>query len=78
MNKKSKQDLVFIQNDDLYVGTWDLAEGFKTEHRHLVRILRKYESEFMEFEEGIKAFRRLQIGKIQVDSQTNNAMIEYR
>lgn len=51
-------DLIVVENDEMYVGSWTLAQGFDTEHRYLTRLLNKYQSEFLEFEEKQAAFKR--------------------
>ena len=39
-------NLVFIENNDLLVSSWDLAYGFGIEHRAVISLARKYKSEF--------------------------------
>lgn len=41
--------LVVIQNNDLLVSSWDLSEGFGVPHRAILRLLKKYKSEFETF-----------------------------
>jgi hypothetical protein len=47
-----KQELVVVKDHELRVGTWTLAQGFGVEHRSLTRLVKRYESEFLEFEEN--------------------------
>lgn len=42
-------ELVIVQNDELYVGTWDLSQGFEVEHRMLTRFVKRYEKDFEDF-----------------------------
>jgi phage regulator Rha-like protein len=42
------KNIIIIENDDLLVGTWDLAEGFGVEHRAITRLIEKYKTEFEE------------------------------
>lgn len=43
-----KKDLIIIENNEPYVGTWTLSEGFGVEHRSLTRLMKKYLDEFEE------------------------------
>lgn len=54
-----QKDLIIVQNNELFVGTWRLSQGFGIEHRSLTRLVKKYKSEFLEFTEN----------KIEVPSQ---------
>lgn len=41
--------LVVVKNNELYVGTWMLSQGFAVDHRYLKRMVEKYNSDFLEF-----------------------------
>jgi phage regulator Rha-like protein len=41
--------IVQIQNNELFVGSWNLATHFKIEHRSIRRLLKRYEKEFEQF-----------------------------
>jgi len=49
--------IVFIKDDELYVGTGKLAQKFEVKHRSLTRLVKKYEPDFLEFGEGISAIQ---------------------
>ncbi len=49
--------IVKMENNDLWVGTFDLSKGFGLEHRYLKRLIEKYPNEFSEFGIVKKAFR---------------------
>ena len=39
---------VEIYEDDLRVGTWFISQGFKKEHRRVIELIKKYQSDFEE------------------------------
>jgi phage regulator Rha-like protein len=43
------KNLVIIKEDELFVGTWNMSQGFQSDHRHIKRLIDKYKSEFEEF-----------------------------
>jgi len=43
------KDLVTIVNDEPRAGTWLIAKGFDREHKHILEIVNKYESDFLTF-----------------------------
>lgn len=44
-----KNSLIITQNSDLFVGTWDLAQGFGVSHKSLLNRIIKYKKMFDEF-----------------------------
>lgn len=53
--------LVVVHEKELRVGTFLLSQGFKTEHRALKRLVKKYQKEFEEF--GVTATALPNLGK---------------
>lgn len=44
-----EKSLVVVRNQELRVGTWDLAKGFDTEHRFILRLIDKYKNRLEKF-----------------------------
>lgn len=40
------ENILVIRNEEPRINTWELAKGFKVEHRAIKRLLKKYQSEF--------------------------------
>lgn len=55
--------LVVVKDNELFVGTWDLAQGFGVEHRALTRLIKKYKSEFEELGVVTTALQQLESKK---------------
>lgn len=43
--------IIIVKDDELYVGTWDLAKGFELDHRNLTNLVKKYAQEFEELDD---------------------------
>ena len=56
-----KKDLIVIENNEPYVGTYALSEGFGIEHRAITKRIKKYRSEFEELSIGLDALKVRQV-----------------
>jgi phage regulator Rha-like protein len=57
--RMNMSDLIIVKDNELFVGTWKLSQGFEVEHRALTRLIKRYKSEFDEL--GITAIPLRQI-----------------
>ena len=44
-----ENSVVVVKNNELFVGTWDLAQGFQVSHKSLLNRINKYKKEFDSF-----------------------------